>query len=390
MLDDEPQTGAEMASASVVASRFRVDRSVDGDVTLIVKTFPAGHGDWGLFVALAAGLYLTAVLGSFNPNVRSAGQPVLLALLGVLVLGGLAFKIFVAWAARKTSGSVTISPRTRTMSHQGLQALFPWQQFQLPSDAGLVLDAVTIRRTVGSSAEGRHLVVLVRLWSMPAVGRSAAQMAAAIEDHRQRASASTFPSLAEAPLPEGAVLLASAFENPIVRRLGALVAELGLCLAYDATGARTEKLGETTRKTAVIGAPQTMSIPTVSVPIKILAMMMGLVIATFIALFSLNPYIFVYLILLIVMALSTRQVLVCDDEGLRLHYAYFMGLWRRGQDARRWDEVSAIQIESISGSQRVVAIRRVDGRDWKVVAPTNRAALALEAKLKGLTRSVSH
>ncbi len=125
------------------------------------------------------------------------------------------------------------------------------------------------------------------------------------------------------------------------------------------------------------------------VVVKILAMMMGLAIATFIALFSLNPYIFVYLILLIVMALSTRQVLVCDPEGLRLHYLYFMGRWRRGHDARRWGEVSAIQIESMSGSHRVVAIRRVDGRDWKIIAPTNRAALALEAKLKGLTRSVS-
>ncbi|MEP7117899.1 MAG: hypothetical protein ABI880_09970, partial [Acidobacteriota bacterium] len=111
--------------------------------------------------------------------------------------------------------------------------------------------------------------------------------------------------------------------------------------------------------------------------------------ATFVAVFALNPFIFVYIILLITMAISTRQVLVCDGEGLRLHYSYFMGLWRSGHDSRRWDEISRIQTEKMSDGFPAVAIRRIDGSDWKIIAPTERAALALEAKLHALTQSVS-
>lgn len=371
-----------MASTSVLRSEFRVERSVNDDVALVVKTAPAGLGELGLFVILVSGLFLTAVLGSFNPQVRAAAGPVLTTLVGALLAGGVALKMFAAWAARKTSGRLTISPRARTMSEEGLKALFPWQQFQLPDDAVVVLDAVEIRRAIVAKDSRRQSDVCVRLWCMPADGRSDEQVTSTIEAHRQAVSATFFRSLADVPMPPGGVLVASAFENPIFRRLGVLLAELGICQAYDATGARAERLADAPRKTAVIGAPQRFSIPTVSIPIKILAVVMGTVVATFIALLSLNPFIFVYIVLLITMALSTRQVLVCDDEGLRLHYSYFFGLWRRGHDSRRWDEVNKIQTEKMSDGVPGVAIRRVDGSDWKIIAPSQRAALALAAKLQ--------
>ncbi len=372
-----------MAFGSSLKSDFRVARSVDGDVTIAVKTVPAGGGDWGLFPALAAGLFLTAILGSGNADIRSSAGPVVIVLLMVFALAGLGFKVLTVWAARKTSGIVTYSPRTRTLSESGLDALFPLRTVQLPLDGILVLDAVKIRRRGAKLDDSTHDSVVVRLSSVPAAGRSPDQMAQLVEAHRQKTSDIWFSSLDQAPLPEGASLLGTAFENPIFRRVAAVLAESGAGTAYDTTGLATAVLTETPRKSAPIGAAVKFSVPTVSLPIKMLATVMGIAVSGFIALISLNLYLFVYVLLLLVFALSTRQILVCDDDGLHLQYRYFMGLWRRGQDHRRWDEITAIQMERSANGFLALAIRRADGVNWAIVLPNERTGRHIEQQIKG-------
>jgi hypothetical protein len=377
-----------MRRGSALTSTFRTERPRPDTVTLVVTTVPNRQGDLGLFAVLAAGLCLTAVLGSYNDDIRAAAMPVLIAVLGMGVLGGLALKFFVAWAARKTSGTVSWCSSTRSLSQQGLQALFPWSERGIPVEAVIVLDAVSVLRPTASSRHDPvHTSVHVRLWCVPADGRTPEQLGQCVEALRDTLRRETFQSLASAPLPAGAIPIGTALENPVFRRLAKMLAEHGGCTAYDATGAQVERIeAQSALRSVAIPAPRTHVIPTTSLPVRILFTLMAIVVAGVVALFSLNPYLFVYLVLLVITAVSARQVLVCDAAGLHLHYSYLLGLWRRGHDDRRWDEITAIQIENVSGFI-ALAIRRADGNDWKIIVPSERIGRRLEEQFKDFIRA---
>jgi hypothetical protein len=354
---------------------FRPERPGPDTVSLVIKTVPKRQGGLGLVAALAAGLVLTAVLGSYSADFRAYAPRLVIQFLGFAALVGLGYKLLVGSVVRKASGTVSFFSPTRTLSQQGLRALFPWTERELPREAVVVLDTVRVLSpTARSKDPARSPTVHWRLWCMAPEGKEA---------HGVNPTHGTFHSPDAAPMPPGAVLLGSALENPIFRRLAEMLVEDAGCTAYDATGAQVDRIDtRPSLRTVTIAAQTTYVIPMRSWPIRIVLTMVAVVVAGLVSVLTLNPYLFAYLVALTLIFVSTRQVLVCDAAGLHLHYSYFFGLWRRGDHRRRWDDITTAQIDHAPNGALVLAVRCADGDDWKIMLPSHEVGRRLEEEIR--------